>query len=182
MPFELATCSATRSSSFAFHSFSALGLRCTSSCSDFTRSSERTRAKSSAWLMGLRQEVVGAGLDALDALALRVERGDEDDRQQRGRGIGAKVPAHVVAGQAGHHHVEQDEVRRLRRDLGERLLAVDGGRHRVALHAEQVGEELDVVRRVVDHQHFGRRRHVGVPSTVFFTASRNSLRLIGLPM
>ena len=36
----------------------------------------------------LRQEIVGAGLDALDALLLRIERGDEDDGQQRGAGIG----------------------------------------------------------------------------------------------
>ncbi len=130
----------------------------------------------------LRQKIVGAGLDALDPLTLRIERGHEDDRQERRRGIGAQVPANVVAGQAGHHHVQQNEVGRFRGDLGERFLAVHGGRDSVTFHAEQVGEQLDVVRRVVDHQHFGRSGHFRVRASVSRTVSRNSLRLIGLPM
>ena len=40
----------------------------TSSCSALMRRSERTRAKSSAWLIGFAEKVVGAGFDALDAL------------------------------------------------------------------------------------------------------------------
>ena len=59
---------------------------------------------------GLAEEVVGARLDALDPLLLRVERSDEHHRQQRGLRIGAQPPAHVVAGQARHHDVEQDQV------------------------------------------------------------------------
>ena len=46
-------------------------LRCTLSYSALMRSSERTRASSSGWLIGLDEEVVGAGLDALDALLRR---------------------------------------------------------------------------------------------------------------
>ena len=36
----------------------------------------------------LGQEIVGAGLDALDPLLLRIERRDEDDGQERSAGIG----------------------------------------------------------------------------------------------
>ena len=47
-PCSWATCSATRSSSFTFQSLSASAWRRTSSCRALMRSSERTRAKSSA--------------------------------------------------------------------------------------------------------------------------------------
>ena len=87
------------------------------------RSSERTRANSSGWLIGLLEEVVGAGVEALDALLRRVERRDEHDRQHRVRRIGADAPAHVVAAHARHHHVEQDEVGLLGSECRQRLVA-----------------------------------------------------------
>ena len=88
----------------------------------------------------LGQEIVGAGLDAMHALLRRIERGDEHHRQQRGRGVGADAPADVVAGQARHHDVEQHQVRPFRRHLGQRFLAVGGGRHGVALD-DQAGRQ-----------------------------------------
>ena len=131
---------------------------------------QRAHAREQLGLVdGLRQEIVGAGLDALDPLLLRVERRDEHDRQERGGGVGAQPTTHVVARQARHHDVEQHEIGRVGRDLGERFFAVHGRRDRVALDREQVGQQLDVVRRVVDHQHLGRIAH--------FATSLRRLRL-----
>ena len=58
----------------------------------------------------LAEEVVGAGVEALDALLGRIERGDQHDRQHRLRRVGADRAADVVAAHARHHHVEQHQV------------------------------------------------------------------------
>ena len=54
---------------------------------------------------GLRQEIVGAGFQSLDALALRVERRHQDQRQERGLGRGAQPPAKIVAVDPRHQDV-----------------------------------------------------------------------------
>jgi hypothetical protein len=59
-----------------------------------------------------------------------------------------------------------------------RLLAAGRGADLVALHRQQVPQQLDVLRRVVDHQDFRLGHFL---STRRFTVSRNSFRLIGLP-
>ena len=110
-----ATCSATRSSSFWFHPASASAWRAHLVLQRLD-AQQRPHAREQLGLVDrLGQEVVGAGLDALDALLLRVERRDQHDRQQRRRWVGAEATADVVAGQARHHDVEQHEVGRIGR-------------------------------------------------------------------
>ena len=105
----------------------------------------------------LAEEVVGAGVQALGALLGRVERRHQDDRQHRVRRVGADRAADVVAAHSRHHHVEQDEIGRLGGDRRQRLGAGGRGGRAVALHRQQVGEQLDVQRNVVDDEHAGGR-------------------------
>jgi len=63
---------------------------------------------------GLRQEVVGAGLEPLDPLLRRIEGRDHDDGQDpRGR-ILPELATHLVARHFGHDDVEEDQVQPLR--------------------------------------------------------------------
>src|SRR5204863_9612085 len=75
----------------------------------------------------LREEIVGASLDALHALVVRVERSREHHWQECRRRVLSDLAAHLVARDARHHDVEQDEVGRVLGDALERLLAVLGG-------------------------------------------------------
>src|SRR5436309_16037550 len=50
----------------------------------------------------LGEEVVGADLEPLDALALRIERSDQDDGQERGFRRRTQPPAEIVAVDLGH--------------------------------------------------------------------------------
>src|SRR6185369_14544244 len=59
------------------------------------------------------------------------------------------------AAHPGHHHVEQDEVGVLAVEGGERVGARRRGARAVALGAEQVGEQLDVERDIVDDEDLG---------------------------
>ena len=59
---------------------------------------------------GLGQEIVGAGIEPLHAVARLVERRHHDDRNMSGHGRVLEPPAHLEAVHAGHHHVEQDDV------------------------------------------------------------------------
>ncbi len=70
---------------------------------------------------GFAQEVVGAGLQPLDALLGGIEGRDHDHREDLGVGMGANLLADLVATHPGHDHVEQDEVGRRRSDEAERL-------------------------------------------------------------
>ena len=58
---------------------------------------------------GLRDEVVGTGLDRL-RLLLADARRDHDHRQHGGVVVRAEVGADGIAVEAGHHHVEEDQV------------------------------------------------------------------------
>ena len=131
--------------------------RCTSSYSDLMRSSERTRASSSAWLIGLVRKSSAPASRPFTRSCAGIERRHQHDRQHGVRRVGADRAAHLVAAHAGHHHVEQDQVGPLRRDALQRLGARGGRDRRVALRAEQVGEQLDVLRRVVDDQDLAAR-------------------------
>ena len=143
---------------------------------------QRTHAREQLRLIDrLRQKVVRAGLDAVDALLVRIERRDHDDGQKGSRGIGANPLAHFITGQTRHHHVQQHDVRYFGGHLRERFFAVRGRRHCVALDGQQIAQQLDVERRVVDHEDLGGFVHRSFLARMPRTASRNSLRLIGLP-
>ena len=89
-------------------------------------------------------------------------RGDEDDGDRRQRGRGLQPPAHLEAVHARHHHVEQDQVRAQRVGQLQRAHAAVRQRHLMAQRDEQVGQDLGVDRRVVDHQDLRRLRRSAV--------------------
>ena len=103
----------------------------------------------------LRDEVVGAGLDRL-RLLLADARRDHDHRQHRGLLARAEPAADGIAVQAGHHHVEQDQVGLVRLDELERGEAVARGDHVVPARREHRLEQADVLGHVVDDEDPGR--------------------------
>ena len=156
------TCSATRSSSFAFHSLSVVGLPLHLVLQRLD-AQQRAHAREELGLVDrLRQEIVGARLDALDALLVRVERRDQDHRQQRGR--------RHRRGCAGRRRSRTGPASSRRAARGRASSAASFASAsspfaavatRVALDRQQVGEQLDVVRRVVDDEHLRRARVIG---------------------
>ena len=59
---------------------------------------------------GLRQEVVGAGVEAAHAVGRLVERRHHHDRQMHRRGVGLEASADFESVHARHHDVEQHDV------------------------------------------------------------------------
>jgi PAS domain S-box-containing protein len=89
--------------------------------------------------------VVGSrGEPGRDVSLLR-QRGQEDDRDVRRGRILAELPAHLQAGHAGHHDVQESQVRRMRARVGQRGQAVAELPDLVTLPPELEGhQELDV--------------------------------------
>ena len=73
---------------------------------------------------GLDEIIVGADLQARQAILHLAAAGDEDDRDVRGALHGAQGLADFPAAALRHHHVEQHDVRQARLRHRERLLAV----------------------------------------------------------
>jgi hypothetical protein len=73
----------------------------------------------------------------------------------------AHPPDDAESVQAGHHHVEDQQVRTERLGEGKRLLAVGGRGHLEARVAQARGEQLADVRLVVDHEQPCLRRRAG---------------------
>ena len=78
--------------------------------------------------------------------------GDEDDRHFGHAGQQAHAPAGLEAVDAGHHHVEQHEIRLAAIDQLQRALAAGGCHHIQILPAQHRDQQIDVLRRVVDDQ------------------------------
>ena len=126
----------------------------------------------------LGEEIVGTRFDPLHALLRGIERRHHDHGECGGRATAADLAADLVPAHLGHDDVEQDEVGLLRLDLLERLGARGRRDDDIALDGQQIGQQLDVVRGVVDDEDLRRRRHVR--SSIARTASRNSFTRIGL--
>ncbi len=136
-----------------------------------------------ARLERLGEVVDAAGGERAHLLERLVERGQEDHRHVAGRFVRLEPLAHGEAVEVRHHHVEQHEVRRVGAGALEALGARAGGDHVETVDREQVDEQLDVRRRVVDDQ--DPRRGHAAPSVRRFasaaaTAPRNASMLIGL--
>jgi hypothetical protein len=113
---------------------------------------------------GLVEEIVGAGLDALQPAFAVLERSDQHHRDERRQRAGLQPPADLEAARSGKHHVEQDEVGRRVGDRGDCRLAVA---HHLGLHAlgfDDGSEQRRHVRIVVDHQHAERRLRRKIPA------------------
>jgi len=90
----------------------------------------------------------------------------------------------VELGMIAYQKAALPEVRTLGGDPVERLLSRSRGGHGEALDTQKVGEELDVQRRVVDHQDAGAVAHdpgfSARASSMRRTAATNSFTLMGL--
>ena len=98
----------------------------------------------------LHQVVVGAGLEPLDAVGDRVARGQHQDR--RAAALGAKLAADLEPVDAGHEHVEDDQVGADLRGAREALAAVGGERYLESAELERPLERSAHRRLVVDDQ------------------------------
>ena len=88
----------------------------------------------------LRQVVVRAGVEALDPVADRIARRQEQDRHPVA--LAAEPARDVEPVVPRHHHVEHDGVRRAPLDRAERRVAVGGELHLVAGELERTFERL----------------------------------------
>ena len=113
---------------------------------------------------GLDHVVVGADLEPEHAIDLVTLGGQHHDGQRGGRGILAEAPAHLEAVHRRHHEVEQDEIRRGRLHLAERLFAAGGRRDLVAFPLEMMDDELADVRLVLHDQHAARHGGAILPA------------------
>ena len=98
----------------------------------------------------LDEVVVGAGLQAGDAVLDLVARGQDADGDVDA--VGAQAADDADAVEVGHRHVEDDDRRRALRDGVERLVAAGGRRHGEALEAQRALEGLPDGRLVVDDE------------------------------
>ena len=108
-------------------------------------------------LDGLRQEVVGTGVEGGDHVVDRGVRGDHDHRQRRGQRIGAQPAADLEAVDARQVQVEQHQLRRVLDDRAQADLAV--GQRRctlVALALEDACQQVALCRLVLDDSTSGR--------------------------
>jgi hypothetical protein len=112
-------------------------------------------------LEGLRHEVHGPRLEPAHLLPRLRERGEEDHGGALRLRVRLQPAARLVAIDARHHHVEQDEGRAGPvRDL-ERVLAARGDQQAVAAAVEGLPQEVEVRRLVVHEQDApGRGRHL----------------------
>ena len=104
----------------------------------------------------LRDVVVATAPEALEHVAAGRARRQEDDR--RLLAVRAQPPAHLEAVEAGHQHVEHDDVRRRRGDLGQRVGTVDRDARLEAGVAQRGADHVADGVVVVDDQHVRSHR------------------------
>ena len=102
----------------------------------------------------LHQVVVGAGVESFDAGLFPGARGQQDDRQVAGRGIGPERAQEREAVEAGHHDVAQQQVGRIGPGALEGRASVGHRLHRPA-RAQQALHVLAHVGVVVRHEDAG---------------------------
>ncbi len=100
----------------------------------------------------LVHEVVGAGLKTGQAIVAAVERGQQDNRNMTRVGVLLELPADLVAIDAGHHDVEQDNVGLRRNSLGNGAAAVRSADHLIVIGFELGLEQAHIGGDVVDDQ------------------------------
>jgi hypothetical protein len=99
----------------------------------------------------LGQVVVRPAVQALGVIQVVVHRGEHQDRRPPARL--AQPLGHLVAVQAGQHHVQDDDVVGVLRRLPQPVDAVAGHVDDVALGRQPPRQGLGGVLLVLDHQH-----------------------------
>ena len=103
----------------------------------------------------LDEVVVGAGVEAFDAVGDGVARGQHQHR--RAVAGGAQAPADLEPVGLGHQDVEDDRVRRRVGERVERLRPVGGELHAVAVHPQRAIQRVADRGFVVHHEDAHRR-------------------------
>ena len=106
------------------------------------------------------EEVIGARLQSLDALFVRIERGDHDHGQYLRLMPSADRSAHLIAVHFRHDHVEQHEVGGVVVDLLQCFATGGGAGNLVALNTQRIGQQFHVHWQVIDDQEPGGCLHV----------------------
>ena len=89
---------------------------------------------------------------------------DKNDRNTASVGVSLERGAHRIPIHAGHHHIQQDQVRALVPDQRQTLSA-RGGKLNLVAAGQDLSENLHVLDDVVDDENSGFVRHVGVNGT-----------------
>ncbi|MNY15093.1 hypothetical protein D3C86_1482920 [compost metagenome] len=110
-------------------------------------------------------DVVGGAERQAVLFALEIgEGGEQHHRNAAGVGVDAQMLEHLVAFHAGHHHIQQDEIRpRLAARNTQALLPALGGEHPIT-GREQLGQHHQVLGRVIDDEDGGTVRCEHKPS------------------
>ena len=120
--------------------------------------------------------VVGAELEAADAVRFFGARGQHDDGHAGGGLVGAQRLADIEAAHARQHDVEDDDVDRMVADVGERLVAGRRDVRRPAGLLQVVGDELRDIAIVFGnedvHRGGARSRRLALSSGLAFRRSR----------
>ena len=101
----------------------------------------------------LREVIVCAGLDAVDAIRQLGLTRDENDWRQSCRRIGLQLPADFQAVDQRHGHVEEDDVRSVSVNGSESGCAVGSEHHIVTVGAEEAMKEGADALPVIGDQH-----------------------------
>ena len=104
---------------------------------------------------GLGKEIVGAGLDPLDAIFHAVECGHDDDGDEPCLFVALEDAAGGEAVHHRHHHVQKNQIGGVARDLVDRLLAVAGTDRLVAEVLQLLLQVVDVEWLVIDDKDLG---------------------------
>ena len=104
---------------------------------------------------GLGQIVVGAGVEAADAIAFLATRGQHDDRHVAGLGLAADATADLDPRQFGQHPVQQNQIGQTLLDLQHPLFAIGGDHDAIAFLFKVVGQEGRQGVLVFHHQNIG---------------------------
>ena len=140
---------------------------------------------------GLVEKVVGAGLEAADLAFDIGERGQHHHRNEAGGTRRLDAPADLEAVEARHHDVEQDRLRRVRRNRLERRQAIAREADVEAFVGEDRRQQLEVLGLIVDREDARRlfgwcvhlRHHLSPPPRRKpATAARKCRDSIGLEM
>ncbi len=107
----------------------------------------------------LRHVINGPRLEPPDLVVRTDESGHEDDRQ--GRPLGFQPAARLEPVHAGHHHVEQDEVRHGEAYLLQSALAGGRNENLDTAPAEVLAEHVEIARGVVDDEYGAQIRPLG---------------------
>jgi len=104
---------------------------------------------------GLGEVVNASGLEPLDLVPDLVKGTDEDDRDIAALLLRLQGPAHLVAVHVGHFHIQQDQVGPSESNRPQGQLAAGGRTHPISLPGQDLSQQLQICRDIVDDQNLG---------------------------